>query len=388
VTHAESLSSRRWTRKARARSPAPPPHARRRWRKIRRRSTRRGAPGSASAWATRRWCCARARCRRARTTPSTASASTPASTTCAAWRSPGRCWCTARGARRAWCCSCRSRASATRSTTAAARATRRWRGRSGPTRATSWRPSSSSCRACSTGSRRCTCRSAGAPSCEPAVRAAIETLRAHERGGEVAPECLRDARGLLGEERMVKDADALACLRQAIEISGEAHLAGMRATRPGMYEYEIAAVIEGTFLRHGTVPGYTSIVGAGAHATVLHYIANRGPLPAGELLLVDAGAEWELFTGDITRVWPISGRFTPAAARPLRGGAGGQRGRHRGGDDRQQPRRDPRGGAAPPVRGDARARAAARVARRDPREGALQEVLPAPHQPLARRRRA
>jgi Xaa-Pro aminopeptidase len=79
-----------------------------------------------------------------------------------------------------------------------------------------------------------------------------------------------------------------------------------------MYEYEIAAVIEGTFLRHGTVPGYTSIVGAGAHATVLHYIANRGPLPAGELLLVDAGAEWELFTGDITRVWPISGRFTPA----------------------------------------------------------------------------
>ena len=152
----------------------------------------------------------------------------------------------------------------------------------------------------------------GGPSCEPAVRAAIETLRAHERAGEVAPECLRDARGLLGEERMVKDADALACLRQAIEISGEAHLAAMRATRPGMFEYEIAAVIEGTFLRHGTSPGYTSIVGAGANATVLHYIANRGPLRENQLLLVDAGAEWELFTGDITRVWPISGRFSPA----------------------------------------------------------------------------
>ncbi len=152
----------------------------------------------------------------------------------------------------------------------------------------------------------------GGASCEAAVRAAIEVLRAHERAGEVAPECLRDARGLLGEERMVKDADALACLRQAIEISGEAHVAAMRATRPGLFEYEIAAVIEGTILRHGAVPGYTSIVGAGANATVLHYIANRGPLRAGDLLLVDAGAEWELFTGDITRVWPISGRFTPA----------------------------------------------------------------------------
>ncbi|MBK7824285.1 aminopeptidase P N-terminal domain-containing protein [Nannocystis sp.] len=152
----------------------------------------------------------------------------------------------------------------------------------------------------------------GGPSCEPAVRAAIETLRARERAGEVAPECLRDARGLLGEERMVKDAGALACLRRAIEISGEAHLAAMRATRPGLFEYEIAAVIEGHFLRRGTGPGYTSIVGAGANATVLHYIANRGPLRAGDLLLVDAGAEWALFTGDITRVWPVSGRFGPA----------------------------------------------------------------------------
>lgn len=152
---------------------------------------------------------------------------------------------------------------------------------------------------------------AGAPAAEQAVRAAIEALRAGDRAGDVAPECLRDARALLGEARIVKDEAALACLRRAIAISGEAHVAAMRATRPGMYEYEIEAVLQHSFLRSGSSgPGYTSIVGAGANATVLHYIANRGRMEAGQVLLVDAGAEVELFTGDITRVWPVSGRFT------------------------------------------------------------------------------
>lgn len=152
---------------------------------------------------------------------------------------------------------------------------------------------------------------AGSPAAEQAVRAAIEALRAGDRAGDVAPECLRDARVVLGEERIVKDAAALASLRRAVAISGEGHLAAMRATRPGLHEFEIEAVLHHTFLRRGSSgPGYTSIVGAGANATVLHYIANRGLLEAGQLLLVDAGAEWDLFTGDITRVWPVSGRFT------------------------------------------------------------------------------
>lgn len=153
---------------------------------------------------------------------------------------------------------------------------------------------------------------AGAPAAEQAVRDAIEALRARDRAGDTAPECLRDARVLLGEERMVKDPAALASLRRAIAISGDGHLAAMRATRPGLHEYEIEAVLQHTFLSRGSGPGYTSIVGAGANATVLHYIANRGRLAAGQLLLVDAGAEWDLFSGDITRVWPVSGRFTPA----------------------------------------------------------------------------
>jgi len=153
---------------------------------------------------------------------------------------------------------------------------------------------------------------AGAPAAEAAVRAAIEVLRAADRAGDVAPECLRDARALLGEERLVKDAAALACLREAVAISGEGHRAAMRATRPGVYEFEIEAVLQRAFMGRGSAPGYTSIVGGGANATVLHYIANRDRLAAGQLLLVDAGAEWELFTGDITRVWPVSGRFSAA----------------------------------------------------------------------------
>lgn len=151
------------------------------------------------------------------------------------------------------------------------------------------------------------------PAIERATFAAIERLRAGDRRGEVAPTCLRDARALLGEERIVKDAAALAALRRAVEISVAGHLAAMRSARPGLYEYEIEARIEHEFRRLGASgPGYETIVGTGVNATVLHYTAARAPLAAGELLLVDAGAEWDLFTGDITRTFPVSGRFTPA----------------------------------------------------------------------------
>lgn len=151
------------------------------------------------------------------------------------------------------------------------------------------------------------------PTLERATFAAIERLRGGDRRGEVAPTCLRDARALLGEERIVKDAAALAALRRAIEITVAGHVAAMRLTRPGLREFEIEAAVEHEFRRRGASgTGYETIVGAGAHATVLHYTAARGALAAGDLLLVDAGAEWELFTGDITRTYPVSGRFTPA----------------------------------------------------------------------------
>lgn len=142
---------------------------------------------------------------------------------------------------------------------------------------------------------------------------AMQHLARRNRYGEHAPHVLEDARRMLGEERILKDAHALRCLRRAAEISCAAHVEAMRTTRPGLFEYELEALLEYHFRRHGsTGPGYTSIVGGGANATILHYIDNCDPLRAGELLLIDAGAEWDFFTADITRTFPVSGRFTPA----------------------------------------------------------------------------
>jgi len=87
----------------------------------------------------------------------------------------------------------------------------------------------------------------------------------------------------------------------------------MKAVRPGMMEYEVEALIERIFRQSGASgPSYTSIVGAGANATVLHYINNDGELRDGELLLVDAGAEYKGYASDITRTFPINGRFSKA----------------------------------------------------------------------------
>ena len=97
----------------------------------------------------------------------------------------------------------------------------------------------------------------------------------------------------------------------------------MKAVRPGMKEYEVEALIEQIFRRAGAAgPSYTSIVGAGANATVLHYINNDGELRDGDLLLVDAGAEYKGYASDITRTFPINGRFIESPARNLRPGAG------------------------------------------------------------------
>jgi Xaa-Pro aminopeptidase len=87
----------------------------------------------------------------------------------------------------------------------------------------------------------------------------------------------------------------------------------MRATRPGAWEYEIEALIEYVFRRSGaSAPAYASIVGGGANATVLHYVTNDAQLRDGDLLLVDAGAEYRGYASDITRTFPVSGRFRPA----------------------------------------------------------------------------
>jgi Xaa-Pro aminopeptidase len=112
---------------------------------------------------------------------------------------------------------------------------------------------------------------------------------------------------------VIKSPDELEIMQTAADIAAEAHCEAMKAARPGMPEYQIEALIEQIFRRRGAAgPAYTSIVGAGANATVLHYINNDGELRDGDLLLIDAGAEYKGYASDITRTFPINGRYTQA----------------------------------------------------------------------------
>ncbi len=145
------------------------------------------------------------------------------------------------------------------------------------------------------------------------VLRAIDHLRRRNRWGETPPDVLHDARATLGEDRIVKDAGALAALRRAVDITVDAHLLAMAACRPGAHEYELEALLEYEFRRRGAEgPSYGSIVGTGDNATILHYVENESQLQAGQLLLIDAGAEVELFAADLTRTMPVSGKFAPA----------------------------------------------------------------------------
>jgi Xaa-Pro aminopeptidase len=123
---------------------------------------------------------------------------------------------------------------------------------------------------------------------------------------------VRNLRPIVDSMRQVKDAAELAALRRAVIITANAHTELMREARDGMAEYELEAIIEAAFRRQGADRvGYPSIVGSGFNATTLHYDVNRAPTRPGDLVVVDAGAEWGQYTADVTRTFPISGRFTP-----------------------------------------------------------------------------
>jgi Xaa-Pro aminopeptidase len=135
--------------------------------------------------------------------------------------------------------------------------------------------------------------------------------RSAARNGLAAPTELHRPEPLLAEHRLVKSAAEIALLRHAGAITAEAHLAGMRAGRPGAHEYEVEAAIDHVFRRRGGEgPGYTTIVGGGNNATVMHYCRNRDVLRDGDLCLVDAGGEYALYTADVSRTWPVNGRFS------------------------------------------------------------------------------
>ncbi|TAH45806.1 MAG: Xaa-Pro aminopeptidase [Betaproteobacteria bacterium] len=143
------------------------------------------------------------------------------------------------------------------------------------------------------------------------VMAALNTVRANSRTGVTPPHSVRDLRADLDEMRLIKDASELATMRRAGEISAAAHCRAMRAARPGRFEYEIEAELLHAFRLAGSqYPAYTSIVASGANACVLHYVENNRRMEDGDLLLIDAGCELDGYASDITRTFPVSGRYS------------------------------------------------------------------------------
>ncbi|HEY4054992.1 MAG TPA: aminopeptidase P N-terminal domain-containing protein [Kofleriaceae bacterium] len=142
---------------------------------------------------------------------------------------------------------------------------------------------------------------------------AIARLRKWEKKGKRPPRAVVDPRIALHELRLHKGPEELAALRTACQITADAHIAAMRMGRPGTHEHELEAVLNYTFRKAGgDGPGYTSIVGSGDNATILHYIENNRRVEKGDLVLVDAGCEYNHYTADITRTWPASGTFSAA----------------------------------------------------------------------------
>ncbi|HEY4179924.1 MAG TPA: aminopeptidase P N-terminal domain-containing protein [Kofleriaceae bacterium] len=145
------------------------------------------------------------------------------------------------------------------------------------------------------------------------VADAIARLRKWEKKGKRPPRAVVDPRIALHELRLHKGPEELASLRKACQITADAHVAAMRIGRPGSHEHELEAVLNYTFRKAGgDGPGYTSIVGSGDNATILHYIENNRRVENGDLVLVDAGCEYDHYTADITRTWPANGTFSAA----------------------------------------------------------------------------
>jgi Xaa-Pro aminopeptidase len=139
----------------------------------------------------------------------------------------------------------------------------------------------------------------------------LNKVRGQSRTGVTAPSRINDVRTILDGMRLLKDADELATMRSAAEISGAAHIRAMRAAAPGRMEYEIEAELMHEFRRRGSqFPAYWPIVASGANACVLHYRENNARLSDGDLLLVDAGCELDGYAADITRTYPVNGRFS------------------------------------------------------------------------------
>lgn len=139
----------------------------------------------------------------------------------------------------------------------------------------------------------------------------INSIRSRSRAGASPPGELVDLDHFLHELRLFKSAGEQKIMRSAASISARAHCRAMQVCRPGMYEYQLQAEIEHEFAMAGArFPAYNSIVGGGANGCILHYVENSAKLTSGDLVLIDAGCELEHYASDITRTFPVNGRFS------------------------------------------------------------------------------
>ena len=143
-----------------------------------------------------------------------------------------------------------------------------------------------------------------------------EGVKRQRRVGKVTPDHILDSRALTDEMRLFKDSAEMEHMRHAAKLTAEAHEMAMAMTRPGTYEYQIEAMMHYHFRKNGCLDfAYTPIVGGGANATILHYTENQDALKDGDLVLIDVGAEYQFYAADITRTYPVSGKFTDTQRR-------------------------------------------------------------------------
>jgi len=138
----------------------------------------------------------------------------------------------------------------------------------------------------------------------------LNEVKQKSRAGITAPSKILTLDNVIHEMRLCKSPSEIKTMRSAAKISSQAHRRAMQTCRPNLYEYEIEAEILHTFRKNNCVPAYNSIVGGGQNACTLHYTSNNTRLNDGELLLIDAGAELDYYASDITRTFPINGKFS------------------------------------------------------------------------------
>ena len=140
----------------------------------------------------------------------------------------------------------------------------------------------------------------------------VEDIRKNTRSGAEPPQNLLSLDSILHEMRLIKESDEMDLMKQAANITTEAHIRAMQSVRPGMYEYQLEAEYLYAFNKNGArSPAYNSIVGGGNNSCILHYVENNAELHDGDLVLVDAGCEYQYYASDVTRTFPVNGKFSP-----------------------------------------------------------------------------